>query len=102
LIPIQHFVIPRRYWGYIPNWNAIGLGFVVPQLYYAIAMAVGSVFNVLWQRRNPAGHDMLMFAVAAGMLAGEGLGGVFQALLAVAKVDGCEFKHRLEYVLYAD
>lgn len=31
---------------------------------------------------------MYMFAVAAGMLAGEGLGGVLQALLAVAKVDG--------------
>lgn len=31
---------------------------------------------------------MYMFAISAGMLAGEGLGGVFQALLAVAKVDG--------------
>ena len=50
--------------------------------------AVGSIFNYMWQRRNPAGHDMFMFAIAAGMLAGEGLGGVFQALLAVAKVDG--------------
>lgn len=51
-------------------------------------MAVGSVFNYMWLRRNPASHDMFMFAISAGMLAGEGLGGVFQALLAVAKVDG--------------
>jgi len=38
--------------------------------------------------RNPAGFDMYMFAIAAGMLAGEGLGGVFQALLAIIGVDG--------------
>lgn len=31
---------------------------------------------------------MYMFAISAGLLAGEGLGGVFQALLAVAGVDG--------------
>jgi hypothetical protein len=28
------------------------------------------------------------FSLSAGLLAGEGLGGVFQALLAVLKVDG--------------
>jgi uncharacterized oligopeptide transporter (OPT) family protein len=87
-VAVKHFFIPKRYWQYIPNWNAIGLAFVVPQVYYSIAMAAGSIFNYVWQKRNPAGHDMYMFAIAAGMLAGEGLGGVFQALLAVAKVDG--------------
>jgi uncharacterized oligopeptide transporter (OPT) family protein len=85
---VKHFFIPRKYWRYIPNWNAIGLAFVVPQIYYSVAMAAGSLFNYMWHRRNPKGHEMYMFAIAAGMLAGEGLGGVFQALLAVAKVDG--------------
>lgn len=75
----------------MPNWNAIGLAFVVPQVYYSIAMAVGSVFNYLWQIRNPASFDMYMFAVSAGMLAGEGLGGVFQALLAIIGVDGGKY-----------
>ncbi|KAF8182073.1 oligopeptide transporter [Pholiota molesta] len=71
--------------------NAIGLAFVTPQVYYSIAMAVGSTFNFIWQIRNPGSFDMYMFAVAAGMLAGEGLGGVFQALLAVVGVDGSKF-----------
>jgi len=39
-------------------------------------------------RRNPGSYDIYMFAVSAGMLAGEGLGGVSQALLAVVDVDG--------------
>jgi uncharacterized oligopeptide transporter (OPT) family protein len=34
---------------------------------------------------------MFMFAVAAGLLAGEGLGGVAQALLAIAGVDGSKY-----------
>ncbi|KAF7426231.1 hypothetical protein PC9H_008598 [Pleurotus ostreatus] len=87
----KYYLIPKKYWGYIPNWNAIGLAFVVPQVFYSIAMAVGSTVNYFWLKNNPTGYDMYMFAIAAGLLAGEGLGGVFQALLAVAGVDGGEF-----------
>ncbi|KAF9567161.1 OPT oligopeptide transporter [Agrocybe pediades] len=88
---VKKFWIPKKYWGYVPNWNAVGLAFVVPQVYYSIAMAIGSSFNYFWALRNPAGYDMYMFAVSAGMLAGEGLGGVFQAILAIAGVDGGKF-----------
>ncbi|PPQ96836.1 hypothetical protein CVT26_006005 [Gymnopilus dilepis] len=88
---IRNFFIPKKYWCYVPNWNAIGLAFVVPQVFYSLAMAAGSTFNLVWQLQNPGSFDMYMFAVAAGGLAGEGLGGVFQALLAVAGVDGTKF-----------
>ncbi|KAI0780151.1 OPT oligopeptide transporter [Fomes fomentarius] len=88
---VKHVFIPKQYWHWVPNWNAVGLAFVAPQIPFSIAMAVGSVFNYVWQKRSPAGFDMYMFSVAAGMLAGEGLGGVLQALLAVAKVDGSLF-----------
>jgi uncharacterized oligopeptide transporter (OPT) family protein len=87
-VVVKHFWIPKKHHRWVPNWNAIGLAFVVPQIFYPLAMAVGSIFCYYWRKRNPAGYDMYVFAVAAGMLAGEGLGGVFQALLAVAGVDG--------------
>ncbi|KAI0078640.1 oligopeptide transporter [Panus rudis PR-1116 ss-1] len=90
-VVVKHLWIPKKYWHWVPNWNAVGLAFVVPNTYYAIAMGAGSVFNYIWLKRNPKSFDMYMFAVAAGLLAGEGLGGVFQALLAVAKVDGTRF-----------
>jgi len=35
--------------------------------------------------------DFWAFSLSAGLLAGEGLGGVFQALLAVLKVDGAVY-----------
>ncbi|KAK7047421.1 hypothetical protein VNI00_006652 [Paramarasmius palmivorus] len=85
---IKHWFIPKKYWVYVPNWNAVGLAFVVPQVYYPIAMAAGSVFNYFWLKRNPKSYDLYMFAISAGLLAGEGMGGVFNALLAVAGVDG--------------
>jgi len=87
---IRHYFIPKKYWIWVPNWNAFGLAFVVPQTYYPIAMAIGSTFNYVWLKKWPKGFDMYMFAVAAGLLAGEGLGGVFQALLAVAGVGGSD------------
>jgi len=87
---IKHYFVPKKYWVWIPNWNAFGLAFVVPQTFYPIAMVFGSTFNYIWLKKWPAGFDMYMFAVAAGLLAGEGLGGVFQALLAVAGVGGSD------------
>lgn len=84
----KYYLVPKKYHGYVPNWNAIGLAFVVPQVYYPIAMFFGSTFNFFWLRRNPGSFDMYMFPVSAGLLAGEGLGGVLQALLAIVGVDG--------------
>ena len=72
----------------MPNWNAVGLAFVIPQVFIPIAMAFGATINWLWMRRSPSSFDMYMFPVAAGLLAGEGLGGVFGAVLAIANVDG--------------
>ncbi|KAG8709132.1 hypothetical protein FRC08_018523 [Ceratobasidium sp. 394] len=90
---VKHLWIPRKYWSYVPNWNAIGLAFVVPQTYYGTAMAAGATLNYIWERRNIRSFDMYMFPIAAGMLAGEGLGGVLLALLSVASVgaDGVKY-----------
>jgi uncharacterized oligopeptide transporter (OPT) family protein len=84
----KYYLVPKKYHGYIPNWNAIGLAFVVPNTYYPIAMFFGSTFNYFWLRRSPRTFDLYMFPVSAGLLAGEGLGGVLQAVLAIAGVDG--------------
>lgn len=84
----KHFLIPKKYWPWLPNWNAVGLGFVLPQPYFSVAMGCGAIFGHIWMKKNPSSFDMYMFPVAAGLLAGEGLGGVFAALLAVAGVDG--------------
>jgi hypothetical protein len=57
-------LIPKKYWVWVPNFNAFGLAFVVPQTFYPIAMAIGSVFNYIWMKKWPAGFDMYMFPIA--------------------------------------
>lgn len=51
-------------------------------------MAVGATVNHFWERRSPKTFDMYGFALAAGIIAGEGVGGVMNAILAVANVEG--------------
>jgi len=75
----------------------MGLAFVTPQVYYPIAMALGATLNHFWEKRNPKGYDMYGFPIAADLLAGEGLGGVLQALLQVAGV-GADGIHRGSWV----
>ncbi|KAF8599334.1 OPT superfamily oligopeptide transporter [Ceratobasidium sp. AG-I] len=87
-VVIKYQFVPEKYHKYIPNWNGIGLGLVVPQTYYPIAMIVGAHVAHTWTKRRPASAEIWIFALAAGLIAGEGMGGVLSALLTIVKVDG--------------
>jgi uncharacterized oligopeptide transporter (OPT) family protein len=88
VIIVRHNWIPHKYWAYVPNMNAIGLGFVIFQVQYGIAMVVAAVVFHYYKKRNPAGYDLYAFSIAAGMMAGEGLGGTLGALFTVVGIDG--------------
>ena len=76
----------------MPHWNAIGLGFIVRQVYYPAAMVLGAHVAYAWAARRPASWEVWGFALAAGLVAGEGMVGVPTALLTVAKVDGSIYR----------
>ncbi|PCH38834.1 OPT oligopeptide transporter [Wolfiporia cocos MD-104 SS10] len=74
---------------YFPNWNAVGIAMVLgPTNTYPVAMMFGSLIAFLWRRRFPASWLMYGYAIAAGMIAGEGLGGIVNAALEIGKVSG--------------
>ena len=77
-----------RYRAWLPNWMAVGVAFVIPQTYYSTATLVGAVTAEVWQRRGRRSFDAYAFAIAAGLMAGEGLGGVVGAVLELAGVGG--------------
>ena len=87
-VVIKQTVVPRRYHHWVPNWNAIGLGFVVPQVYYPFAMVIGAHVAYGWAAKRPSSWEIWGFALAAGLVAGEGLAGVLNALLTILGVDG--------------
>lgn len=65
---------------YLPSGLAMGIAFIVPA-YYSLAMCFGTVMAILWKKKNPAQAAALGFAVASGLVAGEGLMGIVTAAL---------------------
>jgi len=77
-----------KYRAYHPNMMCIGLAFVLPQTQYGLAMLIGSVPCYFWAKRNPKSFDIYGYAIAAGLIAGEGIGGVINAIFQVAGIAG--------------
>ncbi|KAL7277436.1 hypothetical protein ACG7TL_009298 [Trametes sanguinea] len=83
------FVRSEKRRALFPNWNAVGIAFILgPLCTYPMAMLFGSVIALAWRKYWPASAVMYCYAVAAGMIAGEGLGGIANAVLQIAGVAG--------------
>ena len=83
---VRHiFLTGKRAWlrAYYPNFLIFAMGFTMDDTVYGTAMTMGSLLAWSWQRRFPRNFDMHGYAVAAGGVAGEGFGGVINALLMV-------------------
>ncbi len=70
---------------YLPSGLAIGIAFIV-QAFYSLVIFLGSLALVIWQRSSPASAKKLSFAIASGLVAGEGLFGIFKAALTLLGV----------------
>lgn len=88
VVVAKYLWIPEKYHPYIPNMNALGLAFTLPQTQYSIAMATGAIASHIWIKKSPKTWNEYAFSLAAGMSAGEGIGGVINAILQVAGVSG--------------
>lgn len=90
-------VVIRHYWlvgsrekyrKWLPNWGAIALSWVIPAPVFANAALLGAIIAALWRKYDFRTWELYGYAVAAGFIAGEGLGGVIGAVLTLAGVDG--------------
>ncbi|OZJ02039.1 hypothetical protein BZG36_05084 [Bifiguratus adelaidae] len=88
---IKYFYIPSRYHHFVPNFNAIGVAFIMYVTTFPTAMLFGSLVAFVWKRKFPSNYVMYCYAVAAGFIAGEGLGGIVNAILQIAGVSGAVF-----------
>lgn len=88
LVAAKYLWIPKKYHAYVPNMNAVGLAFTLPQTQYSTAMAFGAIGSYIWLKRSPHTWDEYAYSLAAGLSAGEGIGGVINAILQVAGVAG--------------
>lgn len=81
---------PReKYREYLPNWMSIGVAWVLGvDSGYANAVLFGSITAWWWRKWFNNHFEMYAFAIAAGLIAGEGLAGVVNAGLELGGVSG--------------
>lgn len=70
----------------LPSGLAFGIAFIVPA-FYSLAMLVGAVLFQIWKHRKPGAAEKLGFAVASGLIAGDGLMGIVKAGLTLLGVE---------------
>ncbi|KAK4152670.1 OPT oligopeptide transporter protein-domain-containing protein [Chaetomidium leptoderma] len=90
-VVVRHFFLVGerdKYRKWLPNWGAIALSWVIPAPVFASAALLGAIVAALWRKYSMRTWDIYGYAVAAGFIAGEGLGGVVGAILTLAGVDG--------------
>lgn len=90
IMPIIRRSLPESVATYVPSGLAVGIAFIVPA-YYSVAMFLGAMLYQLWMAVDRNGATALGFAVASGLIAGEGLMGVGNAILelfGVPKITG--------------
>ncbi|KAG5992364.1 hypothetical protein E4U54_003668 [Claviceps lovelessii] len=69
---------------YLPNMMIMGLAFTMPSPPYALAMLTGALLARTWRQRRPRGFESYGSAVAAGLVAGEGIGGIVNGAMMIA------------------
>jgi uncharacterized oligopeptide transporter (OPT) family protein len=88
---VRHLILADK-WAharkYHPNVIILAMAFTLPATHYGIAMVIGALAAVVWRRRSLGGYEEYGAAVAAGLMAGEGIGGSVNALLSILGVGG--------------
>ncbi len=67
---------------YVPSGLAMGIAFIIPA-YYSLVMVYGTIVWLIWRAKNPTSVSKYDFALASGLVAGEGLLGIVNAGLTI-------------------
>ncbi len=71
---------------FVPSGLAMGIAFIIPA-YYSLVMFYGLCVWWIWKMISPKSVERFNFAVASGLIAGEGLMGIVNAALTILGID---------------
>lgn len=80
-------VASPTYKKYYPSWASIGVAFVLPATHYSHAAVIGALVAMVCTKRFPKWWEVAGIAIASGMIAGEGIGGLAQAIFQLTGVE---------------
>lgn len=84
----RHFVLPQKYHRFFPSVSAVGIAMINTSPEVPLAMFIGWVSGKIWKKLRGTSYDNLMYSVAAGMIAGQGISAILQALFKITGVAG--------------
>lgn len=86
----HHVWTGRWHWmrQYHPSMMVIAMAFIIPASIYATAILMGALLTWYWMKKSAKSFDKYGYAVAAGWIAGEGIGGVINAVMQIVGVSG--------------
>lgn len=73
---------------YHPNMMVVSMAFIIPATQYGTAMVIGAIITRTWARKSGKTFEAYGYAVAAGFMAGEGIGGIVNAALSISGLGG--------------
>lgn len=83
---VRHFLVPQKYHKYYPSISAIGIAMINTDPEVPFSMLLGWIAGAIWSKYRPAAHENLMFSVAGGMIAGQGISALINAVFRIANV----------------
>lgn len=83
-LPIARKIAPKLA-PWLPSGLAFGIAFIIPA-FYSMIIFFGAMALVVWRKASPEGCKRLSFAVASGLVAGEGLFGIVKAAMTLLGV----------------
>ncbi|KAF7731408.1 hypothetical protein EC973_000216 [Apophysomyces ossiformis] len=85
---IRHFLVPEKYHRYFPSVTAVGIAFINTSPEVPLSMFIGWIIGKIWKRINAQKHEDLMYSVAGGMIAGQGISAILKAVFTIGNVKG--------------
>ncbi|EXL93299.1 hypothetical protein FOIG_13712 [Fusarium odoratissimum NRRL 54006] len=81
----------KQYHVWIPNMPLVGLAMTIASSQTVLTPAIGSAFAATWGKFWPKFHERLLYPIASGGIAGEGVGYVVLSILQIAGVGGDKY-----------
>lgn len=83
---VKYFFIPQKYHKYMPSMSAIGIAMINPSPEIPFSVLIGYLSGQIWKRYRFKSYDDFMYSVAGGMIAGQGISALLQAVFKLANV----------------
>ena len=82
LLSVMEYFLPKRFEFLIPNASALGLAFIIPAS-SSLTMFLGAILAFALTKLNNSFAKLFSLVIAAGLVAGESLGGVVSIIIGV-------------------